>query len=68
MGAGSADRIVIHVQLADVAELADAQASGACALRGVEVRVLSSALSPLYREALRGEVGSPRESQPLERI
>jgi hypothetical protein len=27
-----------------VAELADAQASGACAPRGVEVRVLSSAL------------------------
>ena len=30
---------------ADVAELADAQASGACALRGVEVRLLSSALA-----------------------
>ena len=29
--------------LADVAELADAQASGACAPRGVEVRLLSSA-------------------------
>ncbi len=29
---------------ADVAELADAQASGACAPRGVEVRLLSSAL------------------------
>ena len=27
-----------------MAELADAQASGACALRGVEVRLLSSAL------------------------
>jgi hypothetical protein len=29
---------------ADVAELADAQASGACSLMGVEVRLLSSAL------------------------
>ena len=34
-----------RLHFADVAELADAQASGACALRGVEVRVLSSALS-----------------------
>ncbi len=33
--------------LADVAELADAQASGACGLRLVEVRLLSSALSLL---------------------
>ena len=31
--------------LADVAELADAQASGACGLRLVEVRLLSSALN-----------------------
>lgn len=29
---------------ADVAELADAQASGACGLRPVEVRLLSSAI------------------------
>ena len=29
---------------ADVAELADAQASGACARKGVEVRLLSSAV------------------------
>ena len=33
--------------LADVAELADAQASGACELRLVEVRLLSSAFNPL---------------------
>ena len=32
--------------LADVAELADAQASGACGLRLVEVRLLSSAVNP----------------------
>ena len=36
--------------LADVAELADAQASGACALRGVEVRLLSSAVDVTVRE------------------
>ena len=34
--------------LADVAELADAQASGACELRLVEVRLLSSAFIPPY--------------------
>ena len=34
--------------LADVAELADAQASGACGLRPVEVRLLSSALNQPY--------------------
>jgi hypothetical protein len=34
--------------LADVAELADAQASGACALWGVEVRLLSSALNSRF--------------------
>ncbi len=32
--------------VADVAELADAQASGACGLTLVEVRLLSSALQP----------------------
>ena len=36
-----------YVSVADVAELADAQASGACALRGVEVRLLSSAIAGL---------------------
>ena len=36
------DRMVKHA--ADVAELADAQASGACGLRLVEVRLLSSAV------------------------
>ena len=35
--------------VADVAELADAQASGACGLRLVEVRLLSSALKLPYR-------------------
>jgi hypothetical protein len=35
------------VNSADVAELADAQASGACAPWGVEVRLLSSALNSL---------------------
>ncbi len=34
-----------YLSVADVAELADAQASGACALRGVEVRLLSSAVN-----------------------
>ena len=48
IGASLADRIVVYLHLADVAELADAQASGACALRGVEVRLLSSALSLLW--------------------
>ena len=33
---------------ADVAELADAQASGACGLRPVEVRLLSSAFFPNF--------------------
>ncbi len=33
---------------ADVAELADAQASGACSLMGVEVRLLSSAFVNIY--------------------
>ena len=33
---------------ADVAELADAQASGACGLRLVEVRLLSSALNRIF--------------------
>ena len=50
-----ADRIAVHSHLADVAELADAQASGACALRGVEVRLLSSALS-LLRAGCVGEL------------
>ena len=36
---------------ADVAELADAQASGACAPRGVEVRVLSSAINQVIIRA-----------------
>ena len=34
---------VYKIKFADVAELADAQASGACGLRPVEVRLLSSA-------------------------
>ena len=34
---------VISSEIAAVAELADAQASGACALRGVKVRLLSAA-------------------------
>ena len=34
---------------ADVAELADAQASGACELRLVEVRLLSSAVHPVEK-------------------
>ncbi len=38
-----ADRMPVHAHHADVAELADAQASGACGLKLVEVRVLSSA-------------------------
>ena len=40
----ASNRMPSPENLADVAELADAQASGACALRGVEVRLLSSAL------------------------
>jgi hypothetical protein len=43
-GLDAKTRISDNLCTADVAELADAQASGACALRGVEVRVLSSAL------------------------
>lgn len=35
----------LNISFADVAELADAQASGACGLRPVEVRLLSSALT-----------------------
>ena len=38
---------------ADVAELVDAHGSGPCALRGVEVQVLSSALRPLAGRASR---------------
>ncbi len=38
------DDIDIGLLTADVAELADAQASGACGLRLVEVRLLSSAM------------------------
>ncbi len=38
------NRHVLNSNPADVAELADAQASGACGLRPVEVRLLSSAL------------------------
>ena len=38
---------VFKENAADVAELADAQASGACAPWGVEVRLLSSALNSL---------------------
>ena len=50
---------------ADVAELVDAHGSGPCALRGVEVQVLSSALRPLAGVASRAAkppsgVASPR--------
>ena len=38
------------MNVADVAELADAQASGACSLMGVEVRLLSSAFEEKYQE------------------
>jgi hypothetical protein len=37
---------------ADVAELVDAHGSGPCALRGVEVQVLSSALVLRYLDQL----------------
>ena len=61
-----ADRIAVHLRLADVAELADAQASGACALRGVEVRLLSSALSLLFLSfPRRRESTQPALSQAL---
>ena len=39
---------IIAIFAADVAELADAQASGACGLRPVEVRVLSSAVFTIF--------------------
>ncbi len=43
----------ILLAVADVAELADAQASGACGLRLVEVRLLSSALKLFCKTANR---------------
>ena len=43
--AGGAANLPAYVTPAAVAELADAQASGACVLRDVEVRLLSAAVS-----------------------
>jgi hypothetical protein len=40
---------LVYVFAADVAELADAQASGACGRKAVKVRFLSSAFSRLFR-------------------
>ena len=46
----------IGLLTADVAELADAQASGACGLRPVEVRLLSS--------AMKNPAARPQDSRP----
>ena len=57
------DRVI---PAAAVAELVDAQASGACALRGVEVRVLSAASHCRWASGRRfGGVTEP--SQPMSR-
>ena len=42
---GTKKNLYYNSQAADVAELADAQASGACPRKGVEVQLLSSAFS-----------------------
>ena len=54
---------VFKENAADVAELADAQASGACAPWGVEVRLLSSALELLYSEGAAFICHNPRTEE-----